>query len=65
MLNPIFVVASHFTTLAGIVVLDFVIIAVLSQLQNMITHDDSRIEGEGLLLQVLSAEETIASNDEI
>lgn len=65
MLNPIYVVASHFTGLVGIVLLNFVIIAVLSQLQNMITHDDSRIEGEGLLLQVLSAEETIATNEEM
>lgn len=63
MLNPIFVVASYYSGL-GIFAIDLAILIMLSQLMHMITHDDTRIEGEGLLLQVLSAEEMIGHQRE-
>lgn len=63
LINPIFVVASWFCGL-GIFFLDFVILVCLSQLLHMITHDDGKMEGEGLLLRVLAAEEDLAHERE-
>ena len=66
MLNPIIVGTSLFcsTGVTGIIAIDFVILIVLSMFQNLITHDDARMEGEGLLLQVNYAEQDIAKERE-
>ena len=44
-------------TKESIYLLDILILVLLSMLVKMTTHDDSRMEGEGLLLRVLQAEE--------
>ena len=63
LINPILVFASFYCGM-GIFVLDVVILICLSQLTNMITHDDGRMEGESLLLNVLNAEEGLAAQRE-
>ena len=59
-LNPMFVIAANFCGLE-IFALDLLILMVLSQLLEKITHDDSAMEGEALLVQILKCEQKFAN----
>jgi hypothetical protein len=51
-LNPVFVLCSYFCGLS-IFIIDFSILVMMSLLLDLITHDDSKMEGESFLIQVL------------
>lgn len=59
LVNPILVIC-YFMSGLGIFVIDVMILVMISQLTNKITHDDGKMEGESLLQLVNQAEEDIA-----
>ena len=56
-----FVTAANFCGLE-IFILDFLILIVLSQLLENITHDDACMEGESFLQKILVCEEKVAKD---
>jgi len=63
-LNPIFVVSAAFSEGYGLFYIDPVIILFLCILLALVVHDDSKMEGESLLLQANAAEVQVSQERE-